>query len=164
MLRSKIAQIHDQQPLLLEPSSRIEEISEQWTDQVHTSAGFSFEVDNPHRPMSPLYRSRNFQKDIEDTDVAHMRGDDDLGLFDGSQRQRVLEGRRTSWPLTIGEELTTTLTNSSDLYEQLQNFDGSFDAFQSFDNLDPFLYDNDIMQRLAGDGLSNFLSPNAVFS
>jgi hypothetical protein len=168
MLRAKIAHIHDQQTLLLEPSSRIEEISEEiseeWPDQMRTHAGLSFEVDNSYQLPSFIQSSRTSQKDSEDIFRARRRSVEVLESVRETQPQFRLEGQTSSWTSTIGEELTTMLSNSADLYEQMQNLDGSLDSFQSFDSLDSFLSETDIMQRLASDGPSNVFSTSSVFT
>ena len=145
MLRNKIAQIQDQQQLLLQPSPRVEEISEQWLDQMQTSAGVNFDISNSQQQISALqstdssHNERENAENAENAQNAQNRGTEELGFFGTAQKP--------SWMSTIGEELTTTFANSSDLYDQMQNFDGSFDAFQPFDAVDPVLSDHDIMQR-----------------
>lgn len=165
MLYLKIAQIQDRQPLLLEPPSRIEEVCEQWPDRMTMSAGFSLEVGNSNRPVSPSGLLLRSQKDREDAHVVPTRGGEDLCVdFGGIQQQLLPDAQDLSWTPTIGHELASTLASSSDLYEQLQNFDGSFNGFQSDDTLDPLLSDNDILQRIAGDGFSSILPLSSIFS
>jgi hypothetical protein len=162
MLRIKIAQIHDQQPLQVEPSSRIEEISEQWPDRRRTSQA-SFGIDNSRRPDSPQYLTGSSQKDDEDN-VVRGRGFEDVGGLELNEcQQQSFQDGQLPWASTIGDELTTTLANSSDLYQQVQDFDGSFDSFQ-LDNLEPFLSDNDFLQRVAGERITNNLTTNPIFS
>lgn len=166
MLFLKIAQIQDQQPLLLEPSSRVEELNEQWPDHTTTTAGLNFELDFLPRlgSQSPVRSLRIHGKTAEDASSARDRPNRVLDLDLGqAQRHLSADTQELSWASTIGEELTSALSSSSDLYEQLQDFDGSFGGFQP-DTLDPLLLDHDMLQRIAGDGFSHILPLNSVFS
>ena len=164
MLCLKIAQIQDQQPLLLEPSSRVEELSDEWSDHTTTTTGLHFELGFLPRfgPPSPLRSLRTHEKAAEDDSSARARPNRESDL-DLGQTQRFTDAQELSWTSTIGEELTSALSSSSDLYEQLQNFEGSFEGFQP-NSLDPLLLDHDMLQRVAGDGFSQVLPPSILIS
>jgi hypothetical protein len=50
------------------------------------------------------------------------------------------------------------------LYEQLQSFDGSFNGFESFDALDPFLPNTEASRTPRGGEFSAVAPPSPIFS
>ena len=133
MLQSKVAQIHDLQPFLLEPSSRIENISEQWLDQLHDSPRLGINLGNSPRPLSPSESSCRSQRDSMEAQEIRKTVVEDVQPTSGFQQP----SQRLSWMSNIGEELTTALSKSADLHEHLESFDGAYNSFQHFDSLEP---------------------------
>ena len=156
MLQTKIAQLHEHQALLLEPSVRIEDISEQWLDPMHVSPEFDIEFDDSPKLLSALKTSGMSQKDSEDALRAQGRGVEEFDTFYEPQPL----GQRCLGNPTFGQE-STTLENSSSLHEQLQIFDVSVNTFHLFDFLEPFL-SSDFMPKSTGDELIDIsgLDPN----
>jgi hypothetical protein len=159
MLYLKIAHIQDRQPLLLEPTSQIQELYGDWPDHINTTAGFSFEVGNSHQIVSQPCVLADSGNDGEDVEVQR-RNYEAQGLdFMGIQQQSAPDVQALSWSSSTGDELASTTGCSLDLYEQLQNFDGSFDKFQSSGTLYPWLSGHETVQRprMACDGFLSIL-------
>jgi hypothetical protein len=132
MLQSKIVKIHDQQPLLRQPSPRVQELSGPWLDPVRAPMNLNVDDNPSRRPMIGLDITASSQNEGDDKKMANNRDMEELGSFSTSPK--------TSWLSTLGDEFTMTPV-------QMQNHDGSFDALQHFETFDPFLSDNDIIQR-----------------
>jgi len=167
MLYLKMVQIQDQQQLLLELSPRIEELGDQWTSQMINAISFPCGFERLSRPgtLSP-----SLPRSVED------QRSDGVGLVNA---RRIVEradlrldgetpfpeAEAFPWVIGNGQELASAFTGSTDLYEQLQNFDSSFSDFELSDVMDPLLSaDSDILQRIAGHGFPNMLSPNSAVS
>jgi hypothetical protein len=136
MLRIKIAQIQDKEPLLLEPSARIEELF----DRNSTTAPSNIDTEGDAPPCSSFAITRN----IDDSVLNLGR---DLSIESGmdfSQRQHP-------GPNVVYSELTRTLTNTWDLYEQLQNFDGSFTDLQVLETPNAYIPSAETSETLLGD-------------
>ncbi|PMD47997.1 hypothetical protein L207DRAFT_415564 [Hyaloscypha variabilis F] len=136
MLRIKIAQIQDKEPLLLEPSARIEELF----DRNSTTAPSNIDTEGDAPPCSSFAITRNIDDSILDLgrDLSTESG------MDFSQRQRP-------GPNVVYSELTRTLTNTLDLYEQLQNFDGSFTDLQVLETPNAYIPSAETSETLLGD-------------
>jgi hypothetical protein len=136
MLRIKIAQIQDKEPLLLEPSARIEERFDRNSTTAHSN--IDTEVDAP--PSSPFATTRNIDDSIIDLG-RDLSTDSDM---DVSQRQHP-------GPNVVYSELNRTLTNTWDLYEQLQNFDGSFTDLQVLETPNAYIPSTETSETLLDD-------------
>jgi hypothetical protein len=158
MLRSKIAQIQDNQPLLLQPSSQVRDFIQ--PDRDGTPVAFSFELNGSAGLPSELPESEQ-----NDDEVFEVLGD---GLGEPSlnrsedQLQIVSHAARLSWSST-GEGPSTILANSWDLYEQLQSIDGSFDGSEAFGLWDPLTANEDLVQNSVGSGSATCLPQSPVF-
>jgi hypothetical protein len=158
MLRSKIAQIQDNQPWLLQPSSQVRDFIQ--PDRDGTPVTFSFELNGSSGLPSELPDSEQ-----NDDEVFEVLGD---GLGEPSlncsedQLQIVSHAARLSWSST-GEGPSTILANSWDLYEQLQSIGGSFDGLEAFDLWDPLTTNEDLVQNCVGRGSATSLPPNSGF-
>ena len=134
MLRLKMAQIQDQEPLLLEPSPRIQEVFDHTENPTSPNSGVGTDGE-PIPTSSSFVASRSIEGNtIELSPELVNNAGPNLG------RDTQLA------PHIIDPELTRTLTNTLDLYGQLQSFDGSFNHFQAFDTMDAFLPNNETSQ------------------
>lgn len=157
MLRSKIAQIQDNQPLLLQPSTQVRDFIQ--PNRGGTPVGFSFELDGSLGSASEVPESE--QNDDEVFEV----GGDGIGEpnlnCSEDQLQMASHAARLSWSST-GEGTSTILANSWDLYEQLQSIDGPFNGFEAFDFWDSLTTNEDLAQSSVGCGFANLLPPSPV--
>jgi hypothetical protein len=158
MLRSKIAQIQDNQPLLLQPSSQVRDFIQ--PDRDGTPVAFSFELNSSSGPPSELPDSEQNDNEVFDVLGDGMR-EPSLNCSE-DQLQIVSHAARMSWSST-GEGPSTILANSWDLYEQLQSIDGSFDGLEAFDLWDPLAMNGDLVQNSVGRGSATSLPPSPDF-
>jgi hypothetical protein len=158
MLRSKIAQIQQNQPLLLQPSSLDRDLIQ--PDRGGTPVGFSFELNGSSGSASELPDSE--QNDDEVFEIGGGGMGEPILNSSEDQLQMASHAARLSWPST-GEGPSTILANSWDLYEQLQSIDNSFDGFEAFDIWDPFMTNEDLAQNSVGRGFANSVPPSPGF-
>jgi len=165
MLRMKIAEIQNGEPLLMEPSSRIREACE--SDRLGTPTGFSSEDGNDRGlvPISPSHLTiRSQPNDDRGRASTGARAEDPGTELEENQQQILLAGQDPSWYTIVDSDLRRTLANSWDLYEQLQSSDGSFNGFESFDALDPFLPNTEASRTPRGGEFSAVAPPSLIFS
>jgi hypothetical protein len=165
MLRMKITEVQNGEPLLLEPSSRIREACE--SDQLGTPTGFSSEdsSDRGLAPTAPSHLTICSQQNGDHGRASTGAHAEDPGLeFEQNEQQILLAGQDPSWFTIIDLDLTRTFANSWGLYEQLQSCDGSFNGFESFNTLGPFLPNTETSQIPRGGGFSAVAPPSPIFS
>jgi len=139
MLSNKIAGIQNGPQMLLEPSSRFEELDDQWLSESTTSPDSMY---NPTLDNMP--RFQGFQPSSQET-----FGNENAAAVDEVQdslspsfpivQQSLPQFTNLSWASITATNGPSSVSPSMDLYDQLQNFDGSFNDIESSGTLDRFL-------------------------
>ena len=147
LLCNKIAELQNQPQMLLEPSSRIEELDDQWLLQSTTSPAASLYDPNmdfmqhPQGFASSQQPMPNYESGMGEGGTESMEDTDDATPPDFSilQQRAIPQLMDLSWYPSMMGEWPSSLNSSTDLFEQLQNFDGSFNSLESSGTLETFM-------------------------
>ncbi|RDW77909.1 fungal specific transcription factor-2 [Coleophoma crateriformis] len=163
MLCSKMASIQHDSLLMVEPSSRVEELDDHWASDSTTSPEAPFDMNADYTfsapasmssPDSPLSGGRNgFESNLRQDFAMPPRTHAQLPLPDFMD-----------FPWAPGAtNNASSLAGPTDLFEQLQHFDGSFNDVGLSGSMDRFIVNNDIWDGANSDVMLNLMPETLVF-
>ena len=165
MLCAKIAQLQDDPEMIIEPSSRVEELDDQWSSESNKSpeaVGQSRSEGTGTPPVFPQLQPEpgNINSFYDGGTIPQTEYVASASNFDDVQQQMLPQ---EAWNSDLMDNWASS-SPSRDLYQQLRNFDGSFNNVESSGTLDRLLSNSDLWDNIMGEDWMNILPGNSVFT
>jgi hypothetical protein len=144
MLSNKIAGIQNGPQMLVKPSSRIEELDDQWLSESTTSPDSMYNTTLDNMPRLQVFQPSSQEAFGNENAAAVDEVQDSFRPSFPMAQQSLPQFTDLSWASITATNGSSSVSPSMDLYEQLQNFGGSFSDVESSGTLDRFLSTSDL--------------------
>jgi hypothetical protein len=144
MLSNKIAGIQNGPQILVEPSSRIEELDDQWLSESTTSLDSMYNTTLDNMPRLQGFQLSSQEAFANENAAAVDEVQDSFRPSFPMAQQSLPQFTDLFWASITATNGSSSVSPSMDLYEQLQTFGGSFNDVESSGTLDRFLSTSDL--------------------
>jgi hypothetical protein len=165
MLCAKISQLQDAPEMIIEPSRRVEELDDQWSSESNKSPDAVVDSKSEGTGTPPVFpqvqpEPENIKSLYDGSNMPQTTEYVALANFGDVQLQML---QQRAWNSDSMDDWISS-SPSRDLYQQLRNFDGSFNNVESSGTLDRIFPNSDLWDNAMCEDWINILPGNSVFT